>query len=174
MKKLSITSVVHHHVKEGKMSLFIEWLERVKVSSNQFPGFIDSKLIEGTGSENEVISIFRFENNINLKDWLESKAHLDYLEELKLIVEDETIIKSYSGLEFWFDRNAQSTFKMSLLTYIGLLPLVLTIPLLIKNNFNITGFALDSIATAIIVLLMSYIIMPLVFNITDFISRKIS
>jgi antibiotic biosynthesis monooxygenase (ABM) superfamily enzyme len=55
--------------------------------------------------------------------------------------------------------------KMALLTYIGLLPLVLTIPEVLAKLTGLEGALLLSIATAIIVLLMTFIVMPLLLKV---------
>ena len=110
------------------MDNFHHWLKKIRGESSKFEGYIDALLLDSCGSKNERISIFRFESQQLLKKWLDSKIHQDLLIELKLIVEKETHIKSYAGLEFWFDQVPQNRMKMSLLTFIGLLPLVLYIP----------------------------------------------
>lgn len=167
MKNETVTSIVHHHIRKGKMNDFQLWLKRVREESLKFEGYIDSKLIESLGSENEVISIFRFENQKFLKKWIESKVHQELLIELKLIVEQETKIKSYSGLEFWFDQAPEDRLKNSILTFIGLLPLVLYIPPVIEKATGMGNFWLNTVSTAIIVLLMTYVVMPIVMNIAN-------
>jgi antibiotic biosynthesis monooxygenase (ABM) superfamily enzyme len=172
MKKQTVTSIVHHHIKKDKIDDFHLWLKSVKEESLKFDGYIDSKLIESLGSENEVISIFRFENKKFLESWLNSEVHKKLLTQLRLIVNKETRIKSYSGLEFWFDRTPEARMKNSILTFIGLLPLVLYIPPLIAKYTAMDGFWLNTISTALIVLLMTYIVMPFVMKIKTLIFNR--
>jgi len=167
MNNQTVTSIVHHHIKENKMESFLLWLKKIREESLKFEGYIDSKLIESVGSENEVISIFRFEDQKSLNIWIESSVHQDLLTELKPLVNQETRIKSYSGLEFWFDRAPEARMKNSILTFIGLLPLVLYIPPVIAKTTGMQDFWLNTVSTAIIVLLMTYVVMPIVMKVAN-------
>ena len=173
MKK-SITSIVHHQLKENHQEQFKNWLAEVIAASSEYQGYIDTKFIDNTGNPNEVISIFRFDNQDNLNKWLESSTHQSFLQNLKNIVEDETIIKSYKGLEYWFEEQSEETFKMSILTYIGLLPLVVVIPIPLQKFLGFQGFTLTWTSTAIIVLLMSYVMMPLVLRIYNSLRKSLN
>lgn len=55
--------------------------------------------------------------------------------------------------------------KMAILTYVGLLPLVLTVPPFINKISGLEGAALLSLATAIIVLIMTFLVMPTLLKI---------
>ena len=165
MKDETVTSIVHHHIKKNEMENFILWLDRVKEESLRFDGFIDSKLIDSVCSNREVISIFRFKNFNLLNIWLNSQIHTELLKELGSITEKEVQIKSYSGLELWFDRSSPKKITMVLITFLGLLPLVLLVPPFIENLTNLHGTILVTISTAIIVVLMTYLVMPFLMKI---------
>lgn len=164
MKDETVTSIVHHHIKKNEMDNFQIWLKRAREESLKFDGFIDSKLIESIGIDREVISIFRFENYVSLNKWLKSKKHGELLTELKSITEKEVQINSYSGLEFWFVRSAPNKLTMMVMTFFGLLPLVLLVPPLIEKITNLHGPILVTISTAVIVVLMTYFAMPLLIK----------
>jgi antibiotic biosynthesis monooxygenase (ABM) superfamily enzyme len=165
MTNQTVTSIVHHHIKPAKMDDFLLWLKNIKVESQKFDGYLDTQLIDKCGNENERISIFRFKSQMTLDSWLGSEIHSQQLLELEKLTTQKTTIKTYTSLEYWFDRAPQNVFKMSVLTYIGLLPLVLVVPPLLIKLIPMGDTMLASVSTAIIVLLMSYIVMPLVMKI---------
>ena len=165
MTNKTVTSIVHHHIKSNQMDNFLLWLKNIKIESQKFDGYIDTQLIDTCGDENERISIFRFENKITLDVWLKSDIHQQFLQELSKLTTEETKIKSYTSLEYWFDRAPEDRFKMSVLTFIGLLPLVLIVPPIIDKFIPMEETVLISVSTAIIVLLMTYIVMPLVMKV---------
>jgi antibiotic biosynthesis monooxygenase (ABM) superfamily enzyme len=165
MKKQTVTSIVHHHIKENQMENFLDWLERIRLACGNFPGHLDSKLIDSIGNVNERISVFRFDSQENLSNWINSQEHQEFLNELPRITKDKTIIESYKGLEFWFETNPPGQLKMSIITFIAILPLVFyTAPTLMLLTPLKSGLALDIIATAVIVLLMTYLVMPLMIK----------
>lgn len=165
MKKQTVTSIVHHHIKDNQMENFLDWLKRIRLACGKFPGHLDSKLIDSIGNENERISVFRFDSQSNLSNWIKSQEHQDFLSELPSITKHKTVIESYKGLEFWFEKNAPNQLKMSAITFSAILPLVFyTAPVLKLITPLEPGLALDIIATAVIVLLMTYIVMPLMIK----------
>jgi antibiotic biosynthesis monooxygenase (ABM) superfamily enzyme len=150
------------------MESFHDWLKRIRLACDTFPGHLDSKLIDSIGNENERISVFRYDSQKNLNAWLESDQHKEFLEELSNITIHETVIESYKGLEFWFERSGPGRLKMSIITFIAILPLVFyTAPVLVALT-PLSGTTLDIIATAVIVLMMTYIVMPLMMKIVSY------
>jgi antibiotic biosynthesis monooxygenase (ABM) superfamily enzyme len=172
MNNETVTSIVHHHIKPSKMEDFLLWLKNIKVESKKFDGYLDTQLIETQGNELERISIFRFRDQSTLNKWISSEIHQKMLHELSALTTQKTTIRSYTSLEYWFDRAPQNVFKMSVLTYIGLLPLVLVIPPLLVKIIPMSGIVLSSVSTAVIVLLMSYIAMPIVMKIYSKVSKS--
>jgi antibiotic biosynthesis monooxygenase (ABM) superfamily enzyme len=172
MTNETVTSIVHHHIKPDHMDDFNLWLKNIQIESQKFDGYIDTQLIDNCGNINERISIFRFRNQSLLDKWLNSEIHQRKLLDLSKLTTQKTTIKSYKSLEYWFDRTPESVFKMSLLTYIGLLPLVLIVPPLLIKLIPMGDTMLASVSTAIIVLLMSYIVMPFVMKIYSKVTSK--
>jgi antibiotic biosynthesis monooxygenase (ABM) superfamily enzyme len=172
MNTETVTSIVHHHIKPDKMEDFLLWLKNIKSESEKFNGYLDTNLIDTCGNQNERISIFRFKNQETLDAWLNSEIHQTQLIELSKLTTKKTSIQSYKSLEYWFDRAPQNVFKMSVLTYIGLLPLVLIVPPVMIKFMPMSDTMLASSSTAIIVLLMSYVVMPLVMKIYSKLSSK--
>ena len=174
MTSETVTSIVHHHIKPDQMDNFLLWLKNIKTESKKFDGYLETQLIDKCGNPNERISIFRFKNQTTLDLWINSDIHQEQLLELAKLITKKTKIKTYTGLEYWFDRAPQNVFKMSVLTYIGLLPLVLIVPPILIRVLPMEGTILSSVSTAIIVLLMSYIVMPLVMKIYSKVAKQVN
>ncbi|OUR95827.1 hypothetical protein A9Q84_15110 [Halobacteriovorax marinus] len=62
----------------------------------------------------------------------------------------------------------QSKLKMSVITFVGLWPLVLFIPPLVEKLLGLKGFNLITLSTVIIVLLMTYWVMPGLMKLAKF------
>ncbi len=169
MNDETVTSIVHHQIKENKKDEFHLWLTKIRDECQKFDGYIDSKLVDSIGCEREVISIFRFKSHSLLNKWLKSKVHSELLAELAFITEKEVQIKSYSGLEYWFEDSASSKLTMMTVTFIGLLPLVLFVPPIIAKVTNLDGTILITFSTALIVVLMTYAVMPLLMKFKSYV-----
>ena len=161
MKDQSVTTIVHHHIKNGDEGAFLSWLDQTRNKCKSRTGYIDSSLVDKDKTKDGAfISIFRFDNYTNLRNWVDSDIHRVQMEKLQDISKVEAKLNSYEGLEYWFQEDSPNTFKMSVVTYIGLLPLVLVIPGLFEKVTGITGIPNTVLNTALTVLLMSYLVMP--------------
>ena len=127
-----------------------------------------STVLDQCGNPDERISIFRFDSQYNLDGWLSSLTRKKLIDEGRDYLEREAKISSYTGLEYWFDRDIDSRFKMSIFTFIGLLPLVLTIPPVFIKLINLNHYLVNSLSTAFIVLIMSYLMMPFIMFLRKF------
>ena len=164
---VSITVLARHYIKPNDLKLFQLWLEKIKNECKNFNGYLGTRLIEPIESQgDEYVTIFRFNNFENLNAWTKSNIHNELVEEINKISYSPVKITPYKGLEFWFDESDRlkkpSDLKMAILTYIGLLPLILIVPPILGSILNIEGLINIFISTAIIVLLMSYVVMPLI------------
>jgi len=162
MNDQTITTVATHYIKSEKKQEFLQWLERIRAETSKFEGYIDSTLIMPIeGHSDEHVSIFRFNNYENLKHWLKSDIQNQMAEEVSAISYKKVKVAPYKSLEFWFNgTKAPSRLKMSLITYLGLLPLVITIRPIVEYFLDWHYLILTSISTAIGVLCMSYFVMP--------------
>ncbi len=165
-KENPVTVIAKHYLLPNKEESFKDWIRGIGEACTQYDGYLGTEIIQPTSSHNnEYISIFRFNNYHNLRIWMESTTRKEWLDKSKNFSSQETDIHEYKGLGFWFSDSSKSKkpslMKMSIVTYIGLLPLVLVVPGLLLKVANFNNLQLNSIATAIIVLLMSYVVMPL-------------
>jgi len=174
MPKKEITIVATHFVKPGMETEFKQWLKKIIVKSKNYNGFIDSKLIEPVDNKTEeFLSIFRYESLEELQTWMSSKDYNEMISEVDELVFQPSIVNPYRSFEFWFDPNARpiTKVKMSFVTLVGLLPLVHYIPAFLENYVTFRGFSFTLLSTGIIVIIMSYGMMPLLISITGRFTR---
>ena len=167
MSENSITTIARHDVITGKEEQFLSWVERTKAACQKFSGYMDTNVSKPVDErENEFVTIFRFDNLENLDRWLYSDTRKILLDELNPIIQGEVALAKITGIDYYFGdiKKELSLPLMTLITYIGLMPLVLFIPPLFLKYLNHQGTYLAFTSTALIVLLMSYAVMPLLVN----------
>lgn len=179
MSDNSITTIARHQVIPGKEEQFFTWLDKTSKACENYKGYIGTKTSSPINPENnEYVTIFRFDNLENLDRWLNSETRKLLLVELNSITQGKTTISKISGIDYYFENSKKelSLPYMTLITYLGLMPLVLFIPPLFKKYLNHQGIYLSFTSTALIVILMSYLVMPMLVKLSYFgiqISEKI-
>jgi antibiotic biosynthesis monooxygenase (ABM) superfamily enzyme len=161
-------------LKRGKEHLFESWLkDMAALQREKFPGYMGSEVIRPACCEtNEYVSIFRYDQYENLQRWMDSEERAQMLERT-CVFGEEPIVTTYHSLEYWFvgskgepstslAKKPPSREKMALVTFLViwanvhfLVPLVGKIP-------KLPPLALEALSTAIIVILTTYLWMPIV------------
>jgi uncharacterized protein len=177
-----ITVIVSRTAKKGRIKEFEDWMDGIVHESLKFEGHLGVNIIRPVDhSRPEYVIIFRFNTLDNLLKWEKSQARKDWLEKSKDVVEGEDKVQKFTGLEFWFTPrspyrakdeanknedtsppgNVPPRYKMAIVT-IGIIFVLLytllpqirqlteTLPLLLSNLLGVI----------IMVLLMTYLIMP--------------
>ena len=163
-----ITVVVSHYVKKGKEKAFEEALKAVIEKAKTYDGYegIQTMQVNGKG-ENEYILLVRFDTQAHYDLWKSSDTRKEWSVALKQYITKESEVRYQEGLEFWFSLPQVTTaeppkkWKMALLTWMVIYPLVLTLS-------TTAGFFLDFVplylrmllVSLIMVSLMTYIVMP--------------
>lgn len=175
MSENSITTIARHRVLSGKEDLFLIWVEKTKTACKSFTGYMDTKVSKPFEKhQNEYVTIFRFDNYLNLQTWLDSKERKSLLMELTPLIKGEFELSKITGIDFYFGANNKqlSLPAMTLITYLGLMPLVIFIPALFQKYLNHQGLYLAFTSTALIVVLMSYAVMPVLVKASHFLLRS--
>ena len=170
MSENSITTIARHEVIPGSENEFLNWVEETKLACKNFKGYMDTKVSQPIESTtNEFVTIFRFDTYENLMRWLNSDTREVLIAKLNKLVQNDFTITKYKGIDFYFNdnKNSLSLATMTVITYIGLMPLVLLVPPLFQKYLNHKGTFLAFTSTALIVLLMSYLVMPVLVKATN-------
>ena len=174
---LPVTVIVKRIVKKNKIKEFEEWLSGINREVSRQNGSMGIDIIRPTDKESkpEYVIIFRFDNYGNLTKWENSSIRNEWLKKGRELVQSDPDVQKLTGLEFWFTpypkRNSHSMlldsprrYKMVIVT----IPVIALLLLTLVPQIHFIGESLlipysirFVIAIAIMVLLMTYFIMPL-------------
>ena len=174
---LPVTVIVKRIVKKNKIKEFEEWLSGITREVSRQNGSMGIDIIRPTDKESkpEYVIIFRFDNYGNLTKWENSSIRNEWLKKGRELVKSDPDVQKLTGLEFWFTpypkRNSHSMpldsphrYKMVIVT----IPVIALLLLTLVPQIHFIGESLlipysirFVIAIAIMVLLMTYFIMPL-------------
>lgn len=174
---LPVTVIVKRIVKKNKIKEFEEWLSGINREVSRQNGSMGIDIIRPTDKESkpEYVIIFRFDNYVNLTKWENSSIRNEWLKKGRELVQTDPDVQKLTGLEFWFTpypkKNSHSMplvsprrYKMVIVT----IPVIALLLLTLVPQIHFIGESLSIpysirfvIAIAIMVLLMTYFIMPL-------------
>jgi uncharacterized protein len=159
-----VTTVIHHKVKGDKISQYQSWQKQIGDASKKYPGFMEIQVLNPsiiTDASNEFVIIFSFTSDALLKDWLNSKERQILLSKTKEFSCEDPKVSSFIGFEHWFvQKDKQSRFKMTIVSFVAIWPLVHFIPEPLKV-LALPDLAQETLTTAIITIMMSYVALPL-------------
>jgi uncharacterized protein len=177
-----ITVIVTRTAKKGRIKEFEDWMDGIVHESLKFEGHLGVNVIRPVEqSRPEYVIIFRFNTLDNLLKWEKSQARKDWLEKSKDVVEGEDTVQKITGLEFWFtprsphrakleaNNNEDSSppvnvpphYKMAIVT-VGIIFVLLNtlLPPIRQLTEALPLLLSDLLGVIIMVLLMTYLIMP--------------
>jgi antibiotic biosynthesis monooxygenase (ABM) superfamily enzyme len=168
-----VTVNVKIKAKKGRIDEFEEWMHNIIHESMRFEGHMGVNTIRPSDASNpEYIVILRFDTYQNLAKWENSETQRIWFEKGKDLWEVEPRFAKQTGLEFWFtpfSRNAQAPamqpprYKMAIVTGVVIFALFITLLPLIENATAHLPFLVGVVITiVVIVVLMTYVIMPAV------------
>lgn len=164
-----VTVCVSVKVKQGRERGFETWVEGVGRAASQFAGHQGLNILRPPGSTApDYVYIFRFDTYAHLKVWEDSKVRRDWVERLAALTEGEAKKQVITGLEYWFTLpNAPATppppcYKMVIVTLLAIYPLSTVLPPVLSPFLGFLPMLVRGlIISALLVLLMTYIVMPL-------------
>jgi uncharacterized protein len=174
---LPVTVIVKRIAKKDKIKEFEEWLSGISKEVSRQNGNMGIDIIRPTDKESnpEYVIIFRFDNYDNLMKWENSSTRNEWLQKGRELVQADPDVQKLTGLEFWFTPYSKKNshliplippkrYKMAIVTIPVITLLLFT---LVPQIHFITELLLIPysirfvIAITIMVILMTYLIMPL-------------
>jgi antibiotic biosynthesis monooxygenase (ABM) superfamily enzyme len=161
-----LTVIARHKVIPGRVALFEEWQNGISEVCMAFPGYLGTEVIRPVDGSHEFVVIFRFDTYENLESWMGSDERARWIRKTDEFSEEPPRI-DYHSLEFWFspERNegrAPTRYKMALVTFMVIWPLVHFVPRLIADGLGGPSLVSEVTSVGTIVLLMTYVVMPTV------------
>jgi antibiotic biosynthesis monooxygenase (ABM) superfamily enzyme len=174
--KDAITVVVTRRVKRGREKEAERWNTGIIQAAMKFEGHLGANIIPPTNPQkSEYVVIFRFNNDENLKKWEESSIRAEWIDRAKTFTVGKTKIQKITGLEYWFtmpDKAFQAPplrYKMAIATIIALYPTVKIVGTISNYLTDFTSISFHPlIELTAIVLLMTYLVMPVVIRLLAF------
>jgi len=167
MNKIVHRRIVRRRAKAGCEGAYESMVRGMFEESRKFPGFLSAELIppESPGGEYQIIQ--RFATEADLARWNASDERVIWLERLNTVADGEPEYRLLNGLDAWFGPTAipasahPPKWKMTVVSWLGIFPTVALLlsfvsPLLADLPFIIR----TAIFTAIVALMMSYLVMP--------------
>src|SRR5919109_4294642 len=179
-----VTVVVTRFAKRDKIREFEEWMDGIIHEAMKFEGHMGLNVIRPSDLSNpEYVIIFRFNTFESLARWENSEARREWLAKSKEVAEGEPVIEKQTGLEIWFTPRSRSggsikgdkasttttttapiappRYKMAIVITAIIFILVSTlIPQIRQLTTGLHIHLSTFLGVAIMVLLMTYVIMP--------------
>ena len=162
-----VTVFARHTVRPGREPAFRAWLAGISEACRSYDGYQGTELLRPfSGSTSEFVAVFRFDTREQLQAWMDSREHGHWLQRAREF-SDSPARLDYHSLEFLFDparRHGRfpTRHKMALVTFLVIWPLVHFIPSNLARVLGARPLLVELCAVAAIVLLMTYLLMPLV------------
>jgi uncharacterized protein len=180
-----VTVVVTRFAKKDKIKEFEEWMDGIIHEAMRFEGHMGVNVIRPSDQSNpEYVVIFRFNTFENLARWENSEARREWIAKSKEVAEGEPVIERQTGLEIWFTppsrsgesikgNNALSSsttttaptapprYKMAIvITAVIFILVSILLPQIRQLTTGLHIHLSTFLGVAIMVLLMTYVIMP--------------
>ena len=165
----TVTAVIQQTVKPEAVEQYEQWLKKVMPIAARFPGHRGVNVIHPAAGTLQYTITIRFDSLAHAQDWFGSAARRQLLDEAAVFLEADETVETRSGLEFWFrppaGQKPARRYKQFLLTLSVIYPLTMLVPAMLRRLFDLVlpgsnYFTEHFIASAAIVALMVYVIMP--------------
>ena len=177
----SVTWVIQHHVRPDKEQDFEEWLKGIAGESAQFRGHEGMTIVrpgEG-GPHPEYVVVVRFATYDDLRRWEQSTQRANWMGLVEPMILERPTYRTATGLETWFKLPGHTVvvpppqYKMAVLVFVALIPLILLVVSLLDLAVSDQPYLAASVelgpdfffstmvSTLIVVVLMTWVAMPL-------------
>lgn len=165
------TVVITHRVQNGQQAAYEQWLQEISPLCQAWPGYLDTHIVQPIADLTDSYTIIiRFDQQEPLRRWMASSARARLIDKVQPLLAGHDDFHISSGLDFWFAPTGAKAklpvrWKQALLTWSAIFPLVLLVPPLVRQLLLALGLpaghlVVTLLATACIVFLMVYVVMP--------------
>jgi antibiotic biosynthesis monooxygenase (ABM) superfamily enzyme len=162
-----VTTTVTRRVKPGHEAAYEEFLKGIIAVASRYPGHLGVEVFRPDGPGGEYRIVYRFDSAEHLRRWLDSDEHARWLERAEQHAAGPMRTQFLTGLESWFTLPGRPgtppppPYKMALLTWITIFPLITAIVLATGPLLEgVPAVPKLGITTAIAVPLMTWVVMP--------------
>jgi antibiotic biosynthesis monooxygenase (ABM) superfamily enzyme len=163
-----VTVIVTRKAKKGRIKEFEEWMDGIIHEAMKFEGHMGVHIIRPSDPplNREYVIIFRFNTYENLAKWERSEIRKEWLKKSRDVTEGEPKVEMQTGLEFWFTPSSGSLavpprYKMAMVTGTVIFVLLsILVPQIQLATKDLPFLFRTLVVVAIMVLLMTYVVMP--------------
>lgn len=163
-----VTAIISHIIRPGREQGYEEWFRGIAADARTFKGHLGVSTIRPRDHVHpEYVVILKFDRYDNLKIWLESDTRREWIERLQPLIEKPELIQTLTGLETWFTLPKQPLkappprYKMVLVTWFGVFVTLVVVSRLLSPLLSGLPILLNQlITTGLVVVLLTYVIMP--------------
>ncbi|MCK6481617.1 MAG: antibiotic biosynthesis monooxygenase [Planctomycetaceae bacterium] len=163
MEKEPVKIVLERKARPGAGGRLVDWIRRLVDSARRSEGLEGSSVLT-TGEAGAYIILLRFENRASLDRWSASEEVRGLLAEGESMATAGVPSPPVSGFETWFQLPGLAAptppprWKMALLTWLALVPLVLGVGRVVPRS--LPEPVQVAVGTAVPVVLLTWLIMP--------------
>lgn len=163
----AVIRVVRRRAKAGCEEAYEALIRAMFLEVSQFPGYLAAQLIppEVAGGEYQVIQ--RFATEKDLDRWNSSPERATWHERLRAVAAGDPEYRLLSGLDVWFSPETipatkpPPKWRMTVVSWMGIFPTVALLLWAVSPFLESLHFLIrTAIFTAMVAVLMSYIVMP--------------
>jgi uncharacterized protein len=164
-----VTVLITRRVRPGRAAEFEALMDGITAAARGFPGHLGGYLIKpGASGDRSYHVLFAFDSEAHLQTWIDSAERAGWLEKIARVTWGENSTRILTGLEGWFALPSQDVkapparYKMALVTWLGIFPLVMLLSGLIGPLLQPISPVLSVlVVTALVVVCMTWAVMPL-------------
>ncbi|MEM9072221.1 MAG: antibiotic biosynthesis monooxygenase [Myxococcota bacterium] len=155
-----VTVIARHRVVPDKEDAFQAWIAGITRACEPFRGYLGTEVVR---DHEEWVSIFRFDTVPHLEVWMRSEERAHWLTRVDTFGGTPPEIRYYDGIELLFprqDAGPPPTWKMAIVTFAVIWPLVHFIPPLVGYVTDVPLLQ-EALGVFVVVILASYAGLPL-------------
>ncbi|MBL8471262.1 MAG: antibiotic biosynthesis monooxygenase [Rhodocyclaceae bacterium] len=163
------TVLITRRVRRERIAEFERLMAGMTACAAQFPGHMGGFLIPPEAGEQGCYrNLFAFDTQAHLDVWLQSAERGKWLQQIDALTIGDTAMRVMSGLETWFALPTQRTrtppprWKMALVTWMGIFPLVLLMSATVGPVLGkwVAPTLVVLVTTGLITSAMTWLVMP--------------
>jgi uncharacterized protein len=156
-------------VRRGRGKEFERLMAGMQAAAAQFPGHMGGFLIPPEQAEQGCYRmLFAFDTEAHLQAWMLSRERQRWHRRIADVTHPDTVTRVLTGLETWFalpaarTRSPPARWKMAIVTWMGIFPLVLLISHTIAPVLEpwIHPLLVTMVSTGVITASMTWVVMP--------------
>lgn len=162
-----LTVVVSRRVRQGKEKDFEQLSSRMTERAARFPGYLGAALFRPASPDDpEYRVVFKFRDRDTLTAWEESPERTELLEKIESLLVQPSEREVTEGIVTWFTLPGQNPvppprYKMTIVSWLALYPAVSLVFLAFGELLaGVPLLARTLIVTVVVMLLMTYVLMP--------------